>query len=186
VRIAAALALAAALATPVQAQRQCVTPVEAESLALVALPEVIQEAGRVCATALPAASLLRRTSGPFLAKYVAEADRAWPAARAAIAKVTDPSAALLLQSDYARPLLATLIVPQLLGRVEQRDCATIDRFVTLLASLPPRNVAGVVVTTLTWLKAERARGKRVDVPDLPICPAAGAERSTPGSAAGAR
>jgi len=169
VRAAGALALAALLTMPAAAQRGCVTPAETESLALVALPEVMREAGRVCAARLPAASLLRRPDGPFMAKFQAEADRAWPAARGAIARITDPSAAMLLQSDYARPLLTALVVPQIMGRVEPGDCATIDRLVTLLSPLPPRNVAGVVATTLGWLKAERARGKRVEVPDLPIC-----------------
>lgn len=170
-KAATLLALLAAIASPAQAQRNCVTPAEAEALTLVALPEVILEAGRVCGPSLPATSLLRRPTGAFIAKFQAEADRAWPAARTAIAKVVDPSAAPLLESGYARPLLTSLIVPQLLGRVEARDCSTIDRLVRLLSPLPPRNVAGVVVTTLGWLKAERARGKRVDVPDLPLCPA---------------
>lgn len=170
-KAAAVLAIAAALATPAEAQRNCVTPAEAEALTLVALPEVMLEAGRVCAANLPATSLLRQPGSAFIAKFRTEADRAWPAARGAIAKVVDPSAAPLLESGYARPFLTSLLVPQLLGRVELRDCGTIDRLVKLLSPLPPRNVAGVVVTTLGWLKAENARGKRVDVPDLPLCPA---------------
>lgn len=170
-RLAALLAIAATVATPAQAQRNCVTPVEAEALTLVALPEVMLEAGRVCAASLPATSLLRQPGSAFIAKFRAEADRAWPAARGAIAKVVDPSAAPLLESGYARPFLTSLLVPQLLGRVELRDCGTIDRLVKQLSPLPPRNVAGVVVTALGWLKAENARGKRIDVPDLPLCPA---------------
>ena len=75
----------------------------------------------------------------------------------------------LLQSDYARPLLVTLLVPQLVGRINPGDCATIDRLVTELAPLPPRNAAGVVVTALQFLKSEKARGKSVEVPDLPLC-----------------
>lgn len=81
----------------------------------------------------------------------------------------------LLQSDFARPVLVSLIVPQIVGRIGQEDCGTIDRLVTQLEPLPPRNAAGVVVTALSYLRAQRAKGQRVDVPDLPLC----ADRLTP-------
>lgn len=169
-RIAAALALAGLLVTgSAQAQKPCITGHEAEAFALVALPEIIQQTGIVCVAELPPESLVRRPSSAFLAKYRVEADRAWPEARAAIVKLSDPMVEVLLQSDYARPLLTTLLVPQLVGRIATRDCATIDRMVTLLEPLPPRNTAGIVVATLQYLKSERARGKNVAVPDLPLC-----------------
>lgn len=165
---ALAIMIALAVATPVQAQ-VCVTPAEAEGLALVAMPDIIRETGRVCAAALPANSLVRRDNSAFLAKYQAEADRAWPSVKATIAKVTDPTVSLLLDSDFARPMLSSLLVPQLVGRIAVSDCGTIDRLVTLLEPLPPRNTAGIVVTTLAYLKAEKAKGRNVAVPDLPLC-----------------
>ena len=163
--------LAALVATPATAQTRCVTDAEAQAFALVAMPEIIRETGRVCATALPAASLVRRQSGAFLAKYDAEANRAWPTARAAIVKLSDPAIEVLVQSEYARPLITSLLVPQLVGRIAIADCPVIDRLTTLLEPLPPRNTAGIVVTTLRYLKAEKAKGRNVDVPDLPLCPA---------------
>jgi hypothetical protein len=167
----ALLALAAAPAPPPAAP--CLSGAQAQAVALVALPEIIRETGTVCAARLPASALVRQTGGPLLARYDAEADRAWPTVREAIARLTDASAAVLLQSDYARPLLVHLVVPQLVGRIEPADCATVERMVTLLSPLPPRNIAGLVVTALAHLKAEKARGKPVDVPDLPLCPDAG-------------
>lgn len=164
-RIAYLLAL---VATPAAAQRPCVTDAEAEAFAAVAMPEIIRETGRLC-TALPATSLVRRTTGAFLAKYDAEADRAWPLARTAIVKLSDPAIAVLVQSAYARPLITSLLVPQLVGRIAVADCPVIDRLVTLLEPLPARNTAGVVVTTLRHLKAEKTKGRPVDVPDLPLC-----------------
>ena len=166
-RLALLLALAA---TPATAQRPCVSDAEAQAFASVALPEIVRETGRVCAAALPATSLVRRPTGPFLAKYDAEADRAWPLARAAIVKLSDPAIELLLQSSYARPLITSLLVPQLVGRIAIADCPVIDRLTTLLEPLPPRNTAGIVVTTLRYLKAEKVKGRPVDVPDLPLCP----------------
>lgn len=168
---ALAFAVAAALATPAVAAPPCLTAREAETIALVALPDLIRETGRVCAATLPAASLVRRPSGAFIAKYQAAADRAWPDARLAIAKLSDPSVALLLQSDYARPVLTALMVPLLVGRIATSDCPTIDRFATLVEPLPARNTAGLVVTTLQFLKREKARGNGAvaALPDLPVC-----------------
>lgn len=158
------------LASPVQAQqRACVTAPEAEALTLVALPQIIRETGRVCAARLPSASLVRRADGPFLARYDAAADQAWPRARAAVGKLALGLADGLLDSDFARPLLVSLIAPQLVGRIDVGDCGTIDRLVTQLEPLPPRNVASIVVTSLSYLKKQRAGGQRVDVPDLPLC-----------------
>ncbi len=174
-RLIAALALLAMPGTAV-AQTPCLTTAEAEAITLVAFPDIIRETGRVC-TNLPVTSLVRRGSGPFIAKFNAEADRAWPAAQAAIAKLSDPRVSmLLLQSEYARPLITSLIAPMVVGRVQTSDCGTIDRIVTMLEPLPPRNVAGVVVAAVQHLKAEKARGNALGgVPDLPVCPA-GARR----------
>lgn len=169
-RAVLALAMAAVLASPAQAQRRaCVTAPEAEALALVAIPQIIRETGRVCAARLPAASLVRRGDGPFLARYDAAADQAWPRARAAVGKLALGLADGLLDSDFARPLLVSLIAPQLVGRIDVADCGMIDRLVTQLEPLPPRNVAAIVVTSLSYLKKQRTAGKRIDAPDLPLC-----------------
>jgi hypothetical protein len=164
------VALLAVHATPAAAQRPCVTDSEAQAFASVAMPEIIRETGRVCAATLPATALVQRNDGPFLDKYDAEANRAWPLARTAIVKLSNPAIDLLLDSDYARPLITSLLAPQLVGRISVADCSVIDRLTTLLEPLPARNTAGVIVTTLKYLKAEKAKGRNVDVPDLPLCP----------------
>lgn len=166
--LAAALMLTSAAAPP--APPPCLTGAEAETLTLVALPEVIRQAGVACAAQLPAASLLKRRASPMLARYDAEADRAWPAARAAIVKLSNPTADALLQSQYARPLLATLIAPLIVGRINPRDCGTIDRLVTSLEPLPPRNTAAAIVAAVQY--ARRAQpGERNPVAALPLCAA---------------
>lgn len=160
------LLLAAVLVQP--APRPCLTTAEAEALAIVALPDILRQTGVRCAAQLPANSVLRRADGPLLARYAAEADRAWPAARAALVKVTDPAVAGLLDSELARPLLSTLVTPQIVGRIALKDCRTIDRLVLQLEPLPPRNVAGVVVTALQHAAANRRPGDTT--PQLPLCP----------------
>ncbi|WP_419808205.1 hypothetical protein [Sphingomonas sp.] len=161
----AALMLATAAAP---AQQPCLSPPEAESLAAVALPEIMRQTGTVCAAQLAAASPLRRRPNPLLQRYQAEADRAWPAARAAIVKLSNPTAEALLGSDYARPLLASLVAPLIVGRINPRDCPTIDRLVTLLEPLPPRNTAGVIVAALRYAKRAQP-GDRNPVAALPLC-----------------
>ena len=163
------LLLLLAAANPATVARPCLTPPEAEAIALVALPELVRQTGVTCAAQLPATSLVRRTASPMLQRYDAEAERAWRAARAAIVKLSDPAAESLLGSQFARPLLVTLIVPLLVGRIATKDCGTIDRLVTQLEPLPPRNLAGVVVTAIQYLATQ----KRADNPvaTLPLCPA---------------
>lgn len=167
-----ALALALLLsASPASARAPapCVSSADAEALALVALPEIIRQTGAVCSTRLPATSLIRRDRSGLLAKYDAAADRAWPAASAAVVRLSDPAMEMLVSSQYARPLLTTLIATQIVGRIAPADCGMIDRLVTLLQPLPPANTAGVIVTMLQYLKSEKAKGATVAIPDLPIC-----------------
>jgi len=166
VTMAAAIALTASSA---QAQPVCITTPEAEAMTLVALPTIIRQTGALCTARLPATSLLRQARGGFIDKFDAAADRAWPTARMAIGKLSDPAVSGLLESDFARPLLVTLVAPLIVGRIATADCPVIDRLATQLAPLPAANVAAVVVTTLRYLKAEKAKGRTVAVPDLPLC-----------------
>lgn len=167
-----AAAMLAGAAPAEAAPPPCLAPPEAEAIVAVALPDVLAETGRVCTGRLSAGSPLLHSDGPFLRRFQAEADRAWPAARSAIGKLSLDLAQPLLQSDYARPLLTSLLTPLLVGRIAVKDCGTIDRFVTELAPLPAHNVAAVVVTMLGYLRDEKARGKNVELPDLPLCPTA--------------
>lgn len=165
------LPLLALLAAPTQAAEPCVTGAEAQALATVALPDIIRQTGTICAGRLPADSLLRRSDSAMAKRFDAEADRAWPAARGALAKLSDPAAASLLDSRFARPLLSTLVTPLIVGRIAIKDCGTIDRLVTLLEPLPPRNVAGVIVTALQYLRNETPpAGTRNPVASVPLCP----------------
>lgn len=144
-RIAAACALLACGSAQAQTGASCVTPAEAEALVLFVAPELIRQAGARCATALPPGALIRRTSGPFIARYEAETANAWPQAKAALSRLTAPQAIQLLDSSFAAPLVASLIAPMVVGNVDAADCPRIERAATLVQALPPRNVAGLVV-----------------------------------------
>ena len=158
----------------------CVTHAEASSLVIVAAPELIKAAGTACAQALPQTALIRQTSGPYIGGFQAEADRAWPMAKAAINKIiaasdkngtpseTNKLISAMLDSDQIRPMLVALIAPAIAKSIKPADCAPIDHMVTQLAPLPPANLAEIIVTILELDSAsKRAKGK----PDnMPICP----------------
>lgn len=144
----------------------CVTPIEAEALVAAVVPELISDVGRICAPVLPSSALLRQTSGPFIAKYRAEADLAWPRGRLAIAKITGPEIASLLSTDVARPLLATLVTPALTRGLQPSDCPAIERIVALAQPLPPRNTAGLFVSIVQLVDAKRSGANKAR---LPIC-----------------
>lgn len=148
-RVLAGIAAVMAMATSSQAQaqgvRNCVTPQEAEALVLFVAPELIRQVGARCAGVLPATAIVRQPGGAFLARYEAEAERIWPQARGAIDKLSGAQATQLLGSAFAAPLVASLVAPMIVGNVEPADCPAIERAVTLMQPLPPRNVAGLVV-----------------------------------------
>ncbi len=144
-RLAALLALAACANAPAQGTPACVTPAEAEALVLFVAPELIRQAGARCANALPPTALLRRTGGPFLSRYEAETDAAWPQAKAALSRLTAPQAIQLLDSAFAAPIVASLIAPMVVGNIDAADCPRIERAANLVQALPPRNVAGLIV-----------------------------------------
>ncbi len=166
---AALLALLLAAQPPA---RPCLTQGEAESVVLVAMPDLLRQTGAICSGQLPASSLLRRPASPLLSRYQVEADRAWAGARAALVKLSDPQADALLGSQFARPLLLTLVVPLITGRIATGDCRTIDRLVTALEPLPPRNTAATVVTALGYFARQKPlAGARNQLATLPLCDA---------------
>lgn len=159
----------AATAQSVTVTVPCVSQPEAEALIVSVAPELIADVGRICATSLPPNALLRQPGGPLIDRYRAEAELAWPQGRGAIAKVTGPDIASLLGGNLARPLLATLVTPVLTKSIEPRDCNALDRIVTLAQPLPPRNLAGLLVSVLQLVDARRI--KKGGKPTLPICQA---------------
>lgn len=163
-RLAALLALVACGSASAQTPQSCVTPAEAEALVLFVAPELIRQAGARCASALPPTALIRRTSGPFIARYEAETDAAWPQAKAALSRLTVPQAIQLLDSSFAAPLVASLIAPMVVGNIDPADCPRIERAANLVQPLPPRNVAGLIVL-FAQIDADRPNPQM----RLPLC-----------------
>lgn len=166
--LAAVASNATALGSQVQVQPNCVTTSEATSIALVAMPEAMRSVGQICATRLPASSLLRQPGSSFFQQYQSEADRAWPVARAALGRVAGAQVAPLLQSDFTRPVLVSLLAQALVAAIKPSDCTEFDRIVTLAEPLPPRNAAGLIVAVLELTRDKQALFSDATI-DVPIC-----------------
>lgn len=167
VRAASALALLS-VGTATAAAAPCVSGPEAEALVVTAIPAIVATLRVVCATKLPANALLLQPDSPFLAKYQAEGDSAWPLARQGLGKVGGPDLKPLLDSGLARPALAGMVGPLFAASFKPEECAPTDRLVTMLAPLPPRNAAAALVAFLQM--ADERRKKYPAKQDLlPIC-----------------
>ncbi|UZK69992.1 hypothetical protein OKW76_02735 [Sphingomonas sp. S1-29] len=152
-----------------QTARQCVPQREAEALFLYMAPEVIRQTGQTCAANLPANALLRRQSGPFLAKFQTESAGAWPLARSAIARIAGADVRQILDSQFAQPVVAAMVAPLLIQQIRAQDCASIERVVALVEPLPARNAASLV-TTILQLAGDNDAEARRRLP-ITICPA---------------
>lgn len=156
--------LAASSVASAQSVRPCLTTDEAEALFQVMLPDMIREMGRVCAT-LPANAFLRQPSAAFMARINAGVAPAMSAAQSGIRKLLGPDAGFIADSQFAIPTVRAIIAPAIAQEVKPADCPGLDRIVTNLAPLPPRNLAAVFAALLQLSQNDEKRAPR-----LPICP----------------
>lgn len=165
--LAAALIWAGVAASTVasaQTARPCINEPEAEALFQVMLPDMIREMGRVCA-ALPPRAFLLQPDTAFMARINAGIAPAMPAAQAGIRKLLGPQGQAIADSQFAIPTVRAIFVPMIGQQIKPADCPGIDRIVTNLAPLPPRNLAAVFVALAQLSQNDEKRGPR-----LPLCP----------------
>ncbi|WP_277970820.1 hypothetical protein [Sphingomonas echinoides] len=162
------LALTATAGMAAQPQvSPCLSASEVSDLAQVILPEAIGAAGVACGSVLPASAAIRQTSSAMLSRYRSEADRVWPQAKRVIGKIGGVEDVGMLDSELVRPILTTMLVAQVTKTINVRDCASIERIVSALAPLPPRNTADVAAQILMLtIQAKTRRGEKID---LPVC-----------------
>ncbi len=161
------LGIAVTLSATAHAQqpaRPCISEAEGEALFQVMLPDVIREMGRICA-ALPPRSFLRQPGAAFMARINAGVAPAMPAAQGGIRKLLGPQGAALADSQFAIPMARAVFVPLAAQAIKPADCPGLDRIVSNLAPLPPRNLAAVFVALAQLSRNDEKRGPR-----LPICP----------------
>jgi hypothetical protein len=171
-RWAAFAAAACALATQAAAQtlraRACLTAPEAESLLITVIPDALEDVSHTCAAQLPAGALLRSPGRAFGDNYRTLADANWPNTRRALAKILPPEAAPMLDNDLARLMLISLAGPIVAQQVTPADCGPANRFLTMIAPLPPKNAVGAIVAALQIAGNDRKNG--IKPAAIPICP----------------
>ena len=169
---ACALALGASASSAqsfsAQVQLPCVTAPEAEALVTAILPETIEALASTCAAQLPPGAVLRAPSSQFIARYRSDAEAVWPNAQKAVSRVIGADASGILGSNVARPVIASLLAPAIVKQVQPGECASYDRIVALAQPLPPRNLAGLLVSVWQLADARRKPGEKR--PALTICP----------------
>ncbi len=127
---------------------KCLTPAEAESVAVSALPDALASAQKACAPHLPARSALRNASVRISQVYQPAADRAWPQAGRAFLSAFELPLPQGTSPDVVRPLLLATISALVEQEIKPEDCGTVDEFYTALEPLPPENVGKLLVAFL--------------------------------------
>ena len=159
-------ATTAAEAAEASAPPPCLTEHEADALVLVVLPDMLQSVGKACATALPPQDSTLRAGLPALVgRYRVEGDAAWPTVKPVIVKLSGEQMKGI-DPDLLRPLVSAFIAPMIAKDIKPGDCPRYDRAATLLAPLPPSNLAGLVV------ELYRVGTKDKPNPPFTICPIA--------------
>ncbi len=131
-------------AAPAVAAPLCIERADAEDLITFVLPSLVDIAGASCAATLPAGSPLAPGSG-LAARYRSEAEAAWRGAKTAVGRITDKSLLSLLDDKALRRLLGETVAAKVGKEIKPASCASIDRLMSGLATLPARNVARVIV-----------------------------------------
>ena len=142
--------------------KPCLTEAEAQSVFLAVAPDVVRAVATKCAPSLPNTAMLRNGLAAFIAPYDAAAANAWPQALPAIGKMAGAETKGV-EPAALKPLIGPMVGAMASDTLKPADCQTIDRVLSLVAPLPPANVAG-----LAALAASGAKGKG----PFSICPAA--------------
>jgi hypothetical protein len=121
----------------------CLSRVEAESLLLAAMPELLQGVSARCRASVSSDSLLGKGGETLVAPYRDAARNAWPGAKLALGKVLRAQGIPVegLSDEGARGLLqigASMLAGE---RLNGTSCGALNETLELLRPLPPQSVA---------------------------------------------
>jgi hypothetical protein len=173
----------AAFALPTQAVAQkaseCLSPVEAQSLLVVALPDIVSAISDKCKTVVGPKAYLTRSGADLVARYRASGTESWPAARKAISKMVGAEAKLLeaLPDEAMRGFFSAGVTAAVAGDIKPDTCGDIDRGISALAPLPPENIASLIGLILEMESRRKSKDGAKAKGPLNICPAAAAGAS---------
>ena len=159
--ILAAALLTAPAASPAAAP--CVTQAEAADLVIVFLPTALRVATEKCRSALPADAFLTNGGGAYLERLEGRREESWPGARRAMDKISDKPFPEVASPQTIVSATEDLVRARL--KIDSRDCAEVDRAVSLLAPLPIENVGALLALAGSFATNDRKRRARKP----PIC-----------------
>jgi len=160
--ILAAAAAMASVATPTLAvAQQCVTQPEIRAMTIYAVPSSVQALELRCGEQLAADGFLAREGRGFARRYAALQTRSWPEAKSGLLKVLGSAAAAgpvrdnlsliaNLPDEHVRPLVDSLLVQELSGRIPLADCGSAEQLLQTLSGIEPE-VAGTLVSQMLTL-----------------------------------
>ena len=151
--------------------KPCLTEAEAQSVFLVLAPDTIRAVATKCAPSLTETATLRNGLAAFVAPYDAAAATAWPQALPVVGKLAGPDMKGL-DPAALKPMIGPMVGAMASEKLKPSDCTTIERAVSLVAPLPPANVAGLAALAAA---SETKGGKG----PFSICPAVAAIAPTP-------
>jgi hypothetical protein len=167
----------AALALPTQSIAQkaseCLSPAEAQSLLVVALPDIVSAVTDKCKAVVGPKAYLARSGADLVARYRASGSESWPAARKAISKMVGAEAKLLeaLPDEAMRGFFSAGVTTAVAGDIKPETCGDIDRGISALAPLPPENIASLIGLILEMDSRRKSKDGAKAKGPLNICPA---------------
>lgn len=165
-KLGVGIALWAGMATTVAQAAEtkpCLTEADAQSVFLAIAPDTIRAVATKCAASLPEAATLRGGLAAFIAPYDAAATGAWPQALPVIGKMAGPDMKGL-DPAALKPMIGPMVGAMAAEKLKPTDCTMIERAVSLVAPLPPANVAGLAALAA-------AGGTKGGKGPFSICPA---------------
>lgn len=165
--VGALMAASLGSAAMAQSAKPCLQPSEAEDLISFVLPALMDGMARKCRPMLPGGAILGSQGGALAERYRPAAEAAWPGAKAAFLKLSGDKMINMLSDQLLRGIIAEASSAAIVGGFKAKDCATADRFVSVLEPLPPANMSSLVVL-LMEIGSESAKES-----PMKLCKAAG-------------
>ena len=132
----------------------CLTPKEATAIAAYSMPSAIIGTTQRCNATLGKQSWLALNGEALSKRYAERKSAVWPEAKSALIKMVSTSKDAIaetiksLPDDTIRQLADSMISAAVADKVQVGRCQMIDRFLSLVAPLPPENTAELVALTL--------------------------------------
>lgn len=152
--VAAALLLATPQIAAAADAPPCLTPKEATAVAAYAMPGAITGTVQRCTPTLGKQSWLALNGDALSKRYADRKAAVWPDAKAALIKMASTSQDSMVETLKGLPdqtiqqIADPMIIAAVADKVQPNRCQVIDRFLSLIAPLPPESTAELVALTL--------------------------------------